>query len=193
MQLDTHMTQDINTNLGIIKQSTAWADKYGKDSFPREVFKNYRRKLKRINEALSENCSAAAYGESQVGKSYLMSSLLSTPNAPFVIENDGQKYSFIDDINPSGGNNTKQESTGVITRFTIRQENQRMADYIKITNLSVVDIILLLADSYYNDVKINTENVLMKEDIDLALSQMETLWDSKNSTPIFSVKLLTRS
>ena len=164
MQLDTHMTQDINTNLGIIKQSTAWADKYGKDSFPREVFKNYRRKLKRINEALSENCSASAYGESQVGKSYLMSSLLSTPNAPFVIENDGQKYSFIDDINPSGGNNTKQESTGVITRFTIRQENQRMADYIKITNLSVVDIILLLADSYYNDVKINTENVLMKED-----------------------------
>lgn len=180
MQLDTHMTQDINTNLAIIKQSTAWADKYGKDSFPREVFKNYRRKLKRINEALSENCSAAAYGESQVGKSYLMSSLLSTPNAPFVIENNGQKYSFIYEINPSGGNNTKQESTGVITRFTIRQENQRMADYIKITNLSVVDIILLLADSYYNDVKINTENVLMKEDIDLALSQMGTLWDSKN-------------
>lgn len=79
------MTKDIITNLEVIKQSVAWADKYEKDSFPREVFKNYRRKLRRIGEALSENCSAAAYGESQVGKSYLMSSLLSTPDAPLLL------------------------------------------------------------------------------------------------------------
>ncbi len=175
------MIKDIITNKNIIQESVAWADKYGKDAFPREVFKNYRRKLRRIGDALSENCSAAAYGESQVGKSYLMSSLLSTPDTPFVIENKGVSYSFIDAINPSGGNNTKQESTGVITRFTIRQGNAKMKDFVKITNLSVVDIILLLADSYYNDVKINTENVLMKEDIDLALSQMKELWSAKTS------------
>lgn len=176
------MTKDIITNLDIIKQSIAWADKYEKDSFPRDVFKNYRRKLKRIGDALSENCSAAAYGESQVGKSYLMSSLLSTPNAPFVIENNGERYSFIDKINPSGGNNTKTESTGVITRFTIRQSNSKMANYIKITNLSVVDIILLLADSYYNDVKINSDNVLLNTDIDKELSQISHLWECKSST-----------
>ena len=40
------MTKDIITNLEVIKQSVAWADKYEKDSFPREVFKNYRRKLR---------------------------------------------------------------------------------------------------------------------------------------------------
>ena len=175
-----YMTRDIITNLDVIKQSVAWADKYGKDSFPREVFKNYRRKLKRIGDALSENCSAAAYGESQVGKSYLMSSLLSTPDTPFVIENNGTRYSFIDDINPSGGNNTKQESTGVITRFTIRQCNSKMAHYVKITNLSVVDIILLMADSYYNDVKINTESVMLNTDVDNALSQMSDLWSGKS-------------
>ncbi len=173
------MKQDITTNLNVIKQSIAWADKYGKEAFPKEVFKNYRRKLKRIGDALSENCSAAAYGESQVGKSYLMSSLLSTPDTPFVIENNGVKYSFIDKINPSGGNNTKQESTGVITRFTIRQNNSKMADYVKITNLSVVDIILLLADSYYNDVKIDTDSVLLNTDIDNALSQKTDLWSGK--------------
>lgn len=175
-----YMTKDIITNLDVIKSSVAWADRYGKDSFPREVFKNYRRKLKRIGEALSENCSAAAYGESQVGKSYLMSSLLSTPDAPFVIENNGVRYSFIDQINPSGGNNTKQESTGVITRFTIRQSNANMADYVRVTNLSVVDIILLLADSYYNDVKIQTDSVMLSSDIDNALSQMTDLWSSKS-------------
>lgn len=175
------MIENIIKNNDIIRESIAWADKYGKDAFPREIFKNYRRKLRRIGDALSENCSAAAYGESQVGKSYLMSSLLSTPDMPFVIQNKGVSYSFIDKINPSGGNNTKQESTGVITRFTIRQGNTKMKDLVKITNLSVVDIILLLADSYYNDVKIDTENVLMKENIDLALDQMSDLWTGNSS------------
>lgn len=176
------MKKDITTNLEVIKQSVVWADKYGKDSFPREIFKNYRRKLKRIGDALSENCSAAAYGESQVGKSYLMSSLLSTPDSPFVIENDGIKYSFIDKINPSGGNTTQQESTGVITRFTIRQGNSKMADYVKVTNLSVVDIILLLADSYYNDVRINNDSVLLNTDVNNTLSQMSDLWSEKSSS-----------
>ncbi len=175
------MIENIIKNNDIIRESIAWADKYGKDAFPREIFKNYRRKLRRIGDALFENCSAAAYGESQVGKSYLMSSLLSTPDMPFVIQNKGVSYSFIDKINPSGGNNTKQESTGVITRFTIRQGNTKMKDFVKITNLSVVDIILLLADSYYNDVKIDTENVLMKENIDLALDQMSDLWTGNSS------------
>ena len=54
------MNNDIKTNLGIIQESIQWADKYGKDSFPREVFKDYRRQLKRIAEALSDNCSIAA-------------------------------------------------------------------------------------------------------------------------------------
>lgn len=179
------MNNDIKKNLDIIQESIQWADKYGKDSFPREVFKDYRRQLKKISDALSENCSAAAYGESQVGKSYLMSSLLSSPETPFVIKNKDKEYSFIDQINPSGGNNTKQESTGVITRFTIRKTDAHLADYIKVRNLSVVDIILLLTDSYYNDVKINTDSVLQIDDINNALSDLAFIWDSKESIQTF--------
>ena len=164
--------EDIIRNNDLINEALAWADKYGKESFPRDEFKNYRRKLKRIAETLSENCSAAAYGESQVGKSYLMSSLLSTPSAPFVIRSGGKDYSFIYEINPSGGNNTKKESTGVVTRFTIRQGNAKMSEYVKITNLSVVDIILMLADSYYNDVKIDPDKVLMKDEINARLNKI---------------------
>ena len=157
------ITTDIQTGLGLIQESLKWADTYGKESFPRDVFKNYRRKMKTIGEALSENCSAAAYGESQVGKSYLMSSLLSSPNAPFVIENKGRQYNFIDEINPSGGNVSKNESTGVITRFTLRKGNEKMKDFVKVKNLSVIDIILLITDSYYNDLKINPDSVLKYE------------------------------
>lgn len=174
------MITDIYKNIDIIERSISWAEKYGKESFPVEVFKEYRRKLRKIGEALSENCSAAAYGESQVGKSYLMSSLLSTPDTSFVIENDGKEYIFVDDINPSGGNNSQNESTGVITRFTLRQSNPKMSSYVKVTNLSVVDIILLLVDSYYNDVKIDVNKVLIKEQIDERLTKMSHLWESKS-------------
>lgn len=173
------MLQDIQRHIDIIDESIAWAKEYGKDTFPIGVFKEYRRKLKRIYAALEEKCSAAAYGESQVGKSYLMSSLLSSPNSPFVIINAGKSYSFIDDLNPSGGNNAKIESTGVITRFTLSQGDPAMRDFVKVRNLSVVDIILLLADSYYNDIKINQDSVLRYDDINKALEGMSGLWASR--------------
>jgi hypothetical protein len=119
------MIQDIDKHISIINDSIKWATEYRKESFPMELFKDYRRKLNKIKRALSGNCSAAAYGESQVGKSYLMSSLLSSATSPFVIENEGKEYSFIDELNPSGGNNAKIESTGVITRFTINRKRLR--------------------------------------------------------------------
>lgn len=118
------MIHDIDRHIAIINDTIAWAQEYHKESFPTEQMKEFRRKLLKIRKALVVNCSAAAYGESQVGKSYLMSSLLSSSKHPFVIENNGREYSFIDEINPSGGNNAKIESTGVITRFTIKKEKE---------------------------------------------------------------------
>lgn len=174
------ITTDIKTGLELIKESLKWADTYGKESFPRDVFKKYRRQMKTIGEALIENCSVAAYGESQVGKSYLMSSLLSSPNRPFVIENKGRQYSFIDELNPSGGNTSKNESTGVITRFTLRKGNERMKDYVKVKNLSVVDIILLLTDSYYNDLKINPDSVLKYDEINRTINENISSWTNKS-------------
>ena len=179
------MVQDISRHQEVIEQSLFWAERYGKDAFPKEVFKNYKRRLRRIEDALSENCSAAAYGESQVGKSYLMSSLLSSPDSPFVIYNKGRAYSFIDELNSSGGENTKKETTGVITRFTLRQSNPKMQDYIKVTNMSIVDIILLLTDSYYNDVKISPDNVLLHDTINQQLSQMSDIWSDKKFQQYF--------
>lgn len=175
------MIQNINSQITIVNDSISWANKYGKDTFPTEELKEIRRQLKRISEAINENCSAAAYGESQVGKSYLISSLLSTPDSPFVITNDGKEYSFIDSINPSGGNTTKTESTGVITRFTINNENEIMKDFVKIKNLSVSDLLMLLVDSYYNDLKVDTNSILKYDDINKELASIQYLWTGKTS------------
>lgn len=170
------MIQDIDKHIEIINDSLAWAREYGRESFPVEQFKEYRRRLMRIRKALNGNCSAAAYGESQVGKSYLMSSLLSSATHPFVIENNGHEYSFINDINPSGGNNTKIESTGVITRFTMRGVGEVPRGMVRVLNLSVIDIILLLVDSYYNDIKINPDTILPYDVINRQLESLAPIW-----------------
>lgn len=173
------MLNDIDKHIQIVQDSLKWANEFHKESFPSEPFKDYRRKLKRIQAALTGNCSIAAYGESQVGKSYLISSLLSSASLPFVIENEGRKYSFIDQINPSGGNNAKIESTGIITRFTIRHEKPAQnQNRIKVINLSVVDIILMLTDAYYNDIKINPDTVMLYDAINEELDSMSHLWSN---------------
>ena len=173
------MIQEIDRHIEIVNDSLRWARDFRKDSFPTETFKEYRRKLKRIRKALSSNCSAAAYGESQVGKSYLMSSLLSSAEHPFVIENEGRLYSFIDDLNPSGGDSNKKESTGVITRFTLKHDPAKPQGCIKILNLSVVDIILLIADSYYNDIKINPDTVIPYDVLNREIENLSPLWEGK--------------
>lgn len=174
------MIQDIDKHIDLINASLAWAKEYSKDSFPTKDLKKYRRELKKIRQALNVNCSAAAYGESQVGKSYLMSSLLSSADHPFVVENQGNEYSFIDELNPSGGNNTKIESTGIITRFTVRPDNRPAPNLIKVTNLSMPDIILLLADSYYNDIKIDPDTALSASAINSRLLDLAPLWSARN-------------
>lgn len=174
------MIAEIDKHINIINDSIAWAKEFKKDSFPYGQFKECRRRLTRIRRALTGNCSAAAYGESQVGKSYLMSSLLSSSDSPFVIEHEGKEYSFIDELNPSGGNNAKIESTGVITRFTLQHDGSATPGLIKILNLSVVDIILLLADSYYNDIKINPATVMRYDAINQELENLSALWQNKN-------------
>jgi len=170
--------EDINRELETIEQALLWADQFKKDSFNRGELKDYRRAVKKIKFALAENCSAAAYGESQVGKSYLMDSLLGEPSKPFEIVNNGHSYSFINEINSSGGNNSKIETTGVITRFTLSCANPLMKEYVRIRTLTVLDIILLITDSYYKDV-IRTDNELKTEDINNHLVHNLPYWVDK--------------
>ena len=56
-----------------------------------------------------------------------------------------------------------------------------MKDYVKVKNLSVADLLMLLVDSYYNDLKIDPSRVLLSEQINSELSNVQYLWASKNS------------
>lgn len=170
------ISKNIEGQLEIIDSSIEWADKFGKESFSRADYKEYRRQVKKIRNSLAGRCSVAAYGESQVGKSYLMSSLLSSPSSPFVIVDNGKEYSFIDAINPSGGNTAKIESTGLITRFTVEKDPRTREGFVKASLFSVADMILMFADSYYSDLIINPRSVLSSAMINARLDSLSSIW-----------------
>lgn len=124
---------------------------------------NFRREYKKIKFAAEERPSVAAFGESQMGKSYLVSAMLSSPNSQFTVT-DGEKiYNFIDDINPSAPNSSI-EATGVITRFTT-QEINLPSSRLQAQLLSVADIILVLCEAYYNQVDYTYESIMSTEEI----------------------------
>lgn len=111
------------------------------------------RKLNKKKFSLDGNPAAALYGESQAGKSYLVSSLLSD-NGKFMIQDGyGKDYNFKDDINPTGNDH---ESTSVITRFSTREKYIDKNYPIICKLLSPADLIMVLCESYYNNVKTDT-------------------------------------
>lgn len=138
-----------------VNQSVQWSNKFLKEdirSSTNEKIKQNRRKLKKIEYALLENPSSALYGESQVGKSYLIKNLLSTSNGDFNIidESTGESHNFLEKINPKGEGT---EATSVVTRFSTQVEIIDEKYPIKIRLLSPKDIVLLLVDSYFSDVE----------------------------------------
>ena len=77
-----------------------------------------------------------------------------------VEDKDGKVYNFIEEMNPHT-NNT--EATGVVTRFTTHYEVLDQDFPIKVRLLSVADILQILCDTAYQDVK--SHAIIEKEDI----------------------------
>jgi hypothetical protein len=148
------MESIINHHLDKLQRSIDWINaslKGEKRKLAYRKLTDCRRKIKRIKKAMADNPAAAMYGESQVGKSYLVSGLLSTPGSRFnVVSPEGRNFDFINDINPIGG---EKESTGLVTRFSLSHRGINDKYPVKIKLLSIVDIVLMLCDTYYTDVK----------------------------------------
>ncbi len=162
---------DIVKRIDTIQQSLRW-----KGNVPtteqltfQERLINLRREYKKIKFALDERPSVAAFGESQMGKSYLVSAMLSSPNVPFRVTDGTTSYHFIDEINPSSPNSTI-EATGVITRFTTLQRPVPKA-FLRAQLLSVADLILVLCEAYYNQVDYSHSTIIGSEEINSIIEQ----------------------
>lgn len=142
--------------INCINDGVKWVDSYLKnedrDNTNYEL-KKYRRYLKNIRGVVPKKTVVALFGKSQVGKSYLVDSILSTTQEkklqiPNYADN-GKLHSFIGELNPPGG----KESTGVVSRFSIEKNDHAYSLPIEIKLLSPKDIILILCDTYYSDIK----------------------------------------
>lgn len=161
-ELIKNVTEQINS----IDNFIHWADSHLQESRREETFKNLvnvRRQLKRLRFSLESNPAIAAFGESQKGKSYVISSLLARKGQQFMVldPKTGEEYNFVEKFNPIT-NDT--EATGVATRFTKEYIVPDNNYPIKVKVLSIADILQILCDTAYNDVM--SHSVIDKEDID---------------------------
>ncbi|MBK8808322.1 MAG: hypothetical protein IPO21_17530 [Bacteroidales bacterium] len=86
-----------------------------------------------------------------MGKSYLVSNLLSDSGTPFtVIDGEGKSYVFLDEINPEG---KKGKLLVLLQDSPTNYKWINPAFPVKVKLLSPADIVLVLCDTYFNDVK----------------------------------------
>jgi hypothetical protein len=164
------MGTNIQKQLEIIEKSNAWIKTSLEGNKAKEAYRNMvncRRKLNKKIFALEGNPAAAMYGESQVGKSYLISSLLSEEGKPFGITDENNVvHNFIEEINPPGGGS---ESTSLVSRFSVNYKPVNPKFPVKAILLSPADIVLVLCDSFYNDIKAVHDLALSSDEINSAV------------------------
>jgi hypothetical protein len=136
-----------------INTSVHWAETYmSQDKNLNFELKKYRRKIRKIENVITGKPVIAFFGASQVGKSYMVNSLLCDDSKKLFLLNHlnrEEKIDFIKEINPEGHGN---ESTSVITRFSTEKARPDKKP-IKLKLLTARDLICILCDSYYQDVK----------------------------------------
>lgn len=147
------MKQTIQNQINNINEALAWIKANKSDHFEQRFLQLVleRCRLRKIAATELENPAIAAYGESQKGKSYVITNLLSDNGSPFTIKADGREYDFVKEINPITNN---VEATGVVTRFTTfnRAPERYNPQYpVLIKLLSVSEVATILCDGYHSD------------------------------------------
>ena len=113
-------------------------------------FRRYGRRAARLRAAAERPMCVAVFGASQAGKSYLVSSLATPPGQPLIATYGAQKLNFLADLNPQGG----KESTGLVSRFTLRATPAPADAPVPVRLLSQTDVVKILANAYLEDFKV---------------------------------------
>lgn len=149
----TALKENINSNSTKLIETIKWVENNLKYEEKHELvlkLKNTLNTFKKVASNIDSKPVIAIFGGSQVGKSYLIKNLLSRKGQPFVIRNNNIEYDFLKDINPPG---VGAESTGVVTRFTINNEIKFDEFPIKVKLISAKDILIIILDSFFLDLK----------------------------------------
>lgn len=175
------MKINIQKQLEIIEKSNVWINTSLEGSKAKEAYRNMvncRRKLNKKKFALEGNPAAAMYGESQAGKSYLVSSLLSIPGETFkVTDGYGGQYDFKNEINPRGN---EMESTSLVTRFSTKYEIEHKDFPIIAKLLSPSDLVLVICEAYYHNLNVNKP--LSYDELKVKIDLFETTYMNRSES-----------
>lgn len=142
--------------LELAQQSLAWvsdaanAERVGAS---RRIAEQQIRKsviaARKAQAAIDRPMCVGVFGPSQAGKSYLVSVLARNGDKPLMarLGDLGRDVDFIREINPGGD----RESTGLVTRFSIRQQPSPVGSPVVLRMLSETDIAKILGNSFFLD------------------------------------------
>jgi hypothetical protein len=112
--------------------------------------KRLARRARRLRAAAERPNAVAVFGASQAGKSYLVSVLGAPPGKSLQAKFGDRTYDFLKEINPEGGN----ESTGVVTRLTLRPPPAPADAPVTLRLLSQTDVVKIVANSFFVDLDV---------------------------------------
>ncbi|MDI1317436.1 virulence factor SrfC family protein [Flavobacterium sp.] len=183
------LKEDINSNSIKLTESVKWVEsnlKYEEKHSLLLKLKNALNTFRKVYNNIDSKPVIAIFGGSQVGKSYLIKNLLSSKGQPFVIKNNNKEYDFLKDINPPG---VGAESTGVVTRFTINNEVKYEEFPIKVKLLSPKDILIIILDSFFLDLKKIT-NFDKNKELDIHIKNFESNYSNSKQTILSEYDIL---
>ncbi len=174
------LTQLCDTIIRTIPQTVDWVNQFkivpqeNKLGLNKQLGK-YRRDTQRYKSALLKRPSVAIFGQSQVGKSYLVSNLVKPPEADdldIVGTNAQERIDFIEKINPPGDG---KEATGIVSRFTVAYDFNTAHPYL-LKMLSQADILRVIINGYFSDLmNYADDSYINPEQFKATLSQLRSL------------------
>ncbi len=151
------IAQKTSALIDLVNTSVDWVEHHKTESVNLTYdLKALRRKFKKVRNVVTGKPVIAFFGASQVGKSYMVNSLLCDASKKLYLvdhRNTNLRVDFIKEINPEGHGN---ESTSVVTRFSTTKFPDQYPP-VKIKLLTVKDLICILCDGYFSDVKYKSQ------------------------------------
>lgn len=148
-----------------------WAGAYAPEAgegLLRQLRQNARR-ARALLRAARRPVAVAVFGASQAGKSYLVSRLAAPAGRPLAAAFGAARLDFLREINPEGGN----ESTGLVTRFTIAGPPVADEAPVALRLLGQTDVVKILANTYLEDFAFDEAAVPTAEVIQAHLADLE--------------------
>ncbi len=125
-------------------------------------------RAKKLAAAARRPMCVSVFGPSQQGKSYLVGSLARKGSSSTMIRFGDVERDFVRDLNPAGN----KESTGLVTRFTVRPLQGLPGMPVCFRMLSQTDIVKIMANAFMEDFDRDSVNPLDQSVIDETLARL---------------------